>query len=583
MRNGNVKFGKFLGFIVWMVGLQTGQLYSQKFEPKFESIEIIGLAHGNGSTSIGGSFTIGDYIPSADQGDYRIEFTEQSFVCLNRETDMEIWSVKREIEKDTEYHFLNCSADEVLFAAFPSSTKERKFANPPAVHRVQLTDGVWREPLELPETDLEEKQAEFLAEAMVVEGRTIAFSKIILNDPSSHKHGNQLGFRIACFDSLHQLAWVKRFETQGDRDRLGVFILGGGGPAQADGRPSHLNVHKNLLVVCGGPVDDIVALDMETGESLWTMPRIWEIRRGFTGPSVWAHHLGRYGFQDWDLERIDIELPPDATEAEKEYKDARRREVARAKERVGSETNSIVAGPFLVPTGGKTHGQKPELRIFVATANCHGEIDWSSYVSDCLVYELDQDGKPLSMVQMPRMVLDTGSYVLSDGIILRCQNGALAKMGLTKQSFGIGPFDAPDRLGLLEWYREIRTEENDAWLSTPPANAKIHYHGNYAFYVKTGGFIEHDERQVYCFPVETMNLATGVERQLTVRVPFDGTLKLPTENYSSDGKSTRSMHPFEMAVTGIQGDSERLTIVLATKNEKKSLKIPYSALIPLEP
>jgi len=580
MDNKKFPIGKLVGFVWLIAALQTGHLCAQEFVPKFEAIEIDGLASGSGPTSIAGHATIGDYIPSVDQGDYRIEFREQAIVCVSKRKGTEIWSVNRALDKHSEYHFLHCSADEVLLGVYPTFNNERKFANPPAIHRVQLADGSWREPLKLPEIALEERQAELLMEAIVIEGRTIALSKTILNDPSSHSDGNQAGFRIACFDSKHQLAWVKRFETQGDRDRHGPFILGGRGPAQADGQPNHINVHKNLLVVCGGPLDDIVALEVDSGELLWTMPRIWEIRRGFTGPSVWAHHLGRYGFADWELSRIDREMPPTATKAEKEYEDAWRRTVAQAKESIKSETNSIVAGPFIVPTGRQTHGKKPELRIFVATAHCPGGTDWPSYVSSCVVYELDQDGKPLSMTQMPRMVLDEGSYVRPDGIILRCQNGALAKMGLTEKTFGTGPFAAPDRLGLLDWYREIRTEEPNAWLLTPAASANIHYHGNHAFYVKMGGFIEHESQQVYCFPIQIMNLETGTEHQMTVRVPFDGKLNLPATNFSKDGDSTRLMQPFKLALTELNGNLEQLTIVFATETEQRCLNVPFSLLIP---
>ena len=584
MYNEFFKRGILMSLIVLAAILQPDKTVSQEFQPKFESVEIYGLPNRDGPISLADTdlLILGDYKYGIEKGKYRIEFAEKEFVCRNIDSDEDIWRIEKRRDENTDYHFLETTADEALFGAYPSSTKKRKFDTPPAIHYVRLTEGIWREPLALPEIKLEEKQAEYIVEALASEGRKIVFSKIVVDDPSTHDDGNQLGFRVACFDKMNQLEWVKRFETQGDRGRPGVFILGGGGPSRADGQPGHMSVHENLLVICGGPLDDIIALNLATGGSLWTMPRIWEIRRGFTGPSVWSHHLGRYGFQDWDLKSLDEELAADATETQKEHRDSQRKRIAEAKERVESETNSIVAGPFIVTTGIQTYDTKPKVRIFVATANCRDKTAWPSYLSHCVVYELDQDGTVLSMAIMPRMVLDSGSHILEDGIILRCQGGALSKLGLTERSFGGGP-GGPDQLSLLEWYREIRNEKRDAWLLTPPATGEIHYHGNFAFFAKAGGFIEHDEKQVYLFPVQMMDMKSGVEQQLVIKVPFEGTLKLPETNFSRSGDSTSLMQPFKLAVTRIFGDSKTLTLVLATEKKKKTLKIPFSALGPIQP
>ena len=577
---------KFISFIVLAATLQAGPVDAQEFQPKFDLVEISGIPNRDGAISLADTdlVTLGDYSYGVEQGKYRIEFSEQDFVCRNIDTGKEVWRLEKRRDENTNYHFLKTTADEALFSVYPSSRKARKFETPPAIHHMGLADGVWQDPLALPEIELEEKQAEFILEATTSEDRKIVFSTIVVDNPSIHENGKQLGFRVACFDKTNELDWVKRFETKGSRGQPGAFILGGGGPSRADGRPGHLNVHGNLLAICGGPLDDVTALELNTGKSLWSVPRIWEIRRGFTGPSVWSHHLGRYGFQSWDLESVDEELPADASETQKEYRDWERRRIAEAKERIESETSSIVAGPFIVPTGAQDYKKKPELRIFVATANCRDKSAWPSYLSDCVVYELDQNGTALSMTRMPRMVLDSGSYILDDGIVFRCQGGALSKLGLTKNDrlLGAGP-GGPDKLGRLDWYREIRNETSDAWLSTPPATGEIHYHGSFAFFAKAGGFIKHDERQVYLFPVQMMNMENGVERQLIVSVPFEGRLHLPSTNFSRSGDSTQSMHALKLAVTRIFGDSKSLTLVLATEQEKKTLTLPFSVLIPNQP
>jgi hypothetical protein len=59
--------------------------------------------------------------------------------------------------------------------------------------------------------------------------------------------------------------------------------------------------------------------------------------------------------------------------------------------------SAIIAGPVVVPLP----GQSGEYSIFVVVAT-GAKGPWAGYLSDCIVYELNESGKPIAMTQLPR-------------------------------------------------------------------------------------------------------------------------------------------------------------------------------------
>ena len=66
------------------------------------------------------------------------------------------------------------------------------------------------------------------------------------------------------------------------------------------------------------------------------------------------------------------------------------------------------------------------------------------------------------------------------------------------------------------------------------------------------------------FTVRRVRLADGTERALELRVPFEGELKRPETNFSSDGKSVHAIGPYGLGLTGMEREGERLVVHLAT-------------------
>src|SRR6266568_885840 len=151
---------------------------------------------------------------------------------------------------------------------------------------------------------------------------------------------------------------------------------------------------NDRVLVCAGPSQDILALDAKSGEVVWKIERIWEFERGFVGPSVWRHFVGRFGFREGE-EKID----------EQKRKDA-------------AATSRIIGGPVVVPFG-------KENRIFVAVSK---RENFGGYASDCVVYEVADDGKPIALVNMPRSVIGSDYVIADGGIVWRCDKDAMARL-----------------------------------------------------------------------------------------------------------------------------------------------------------
>src|SRR5207237_1978584 len=94
---------------------------------------------------------------------------------------------------------------------------------------------------------------------------------------------------------------------------------------------------------------------------------------------------------------------------ENEKKQSERKE-RKEKQRPPERYSAIVGGPIVVPT---PEAGKGKHSIFMAVAK--GPASYSSYLSDCVIYELGSDGRPLAMANLPRMVRGGSFRVQKDG------------------------------------------------------------------------------------------------------------------------------------------------------------------------
>jgi hypothetical protein len=317
---------------------------------------------------------------------------------------------------------------------------------------------------------------------------------------------------------------------------------------------------KNVLV-CAGPTQDLVCLKTDTGEPEWRLERVWEYERGFIGPSVWQHTIGRAGADDEEEQAKD--------EGKKEGK-----KVGKAAGRAGRQY-AIVGGPVVVdsPKPGRTGSRS----VFVAVAK--GPARYAEYLSECVVYELDSSGTPVGMVTLPRMVRGGQRRVHAGGLVWACQGGGFVRLLPTPSrelEVAMGP-GGPDKVCHVDWYRHLSRAEPEAWLISDPAGDPVAFGDDYAVRVSAGGYVPDADAGVYHFPISMVDLKSGVSRDLELKVPFTGQLPLPQTNFS---RTTRAggkdqWHPFGpyvLAVTGLRVDGTRLRITIGMENWARDLE-----------
>ncbi len=172
-----------------------------------------------------------------------------------------------------------------------------------------------------------------------------------------------------------------------------------------------------------------------------------------------------------------------------------------------------------------------------------------------------------------------------DGIVWACEGGAFAKVEVSRHrdiGIGMGP-GGPDLLCRIDWYRHLSPEEPDAWLMAAPAGDPLAFGEEFAFRVCAGGYVKEPEAGVYHFPLSLIDLKTGVDRTLVLRVPFKGKLPKPETNFShsqsSGGKNRwRTLGPHILAITWLQVEGKRLRVTLGMEQWTRSVEFEIDQL-----
>jgi hypothetical protein len=243
----------------------------------------------------------------------------------------------------------------------------------------------------------------------------------------------------------------------------------------------------------------------------------------------------------------------------------------------------IVGGPLVVRCG-------EGYRVFVAVSKCDPKV--GGYLSDCVVYEIGDDGKPMAMVNMPRTVIGHSFRILPDGLLWQCERGAFAKLAPSGRSRGIGmgPFGAKsDCIGRLAWYLQpegkagsgdARDGAAEPWFSAAKAGDPSAFNRDTCFRLPEGGYVTRKGDKVYRFPVSRIRLPGGAAKTMTLVVPFSGRFRLPTTNYSGGATRMRSFKPHLLAVTGLAFQGKDLVIRLGGVKTSVGLHFKLSELGP---
>jgi hypothetical protein len=380
-----------------------------------------------------------------------------------------------------------------------------------------------------------------------------------------------VSYRLTKFSD--SLEWSKSFESAGALETPDAFLLGTIGPA-VDGASTQTLVEMGAqIIVSAGPLENVMAINSQSGEIVWTIPRIWEYRRGFIGPSVWSYFLGRYGFEDHDIEMATKTLEQIQEENKKqfsideEYFSAIKEQVQAAREKIESEPGWIIAGPVAIKT------LSDDTRLFVVTAQSDENSSWSNYLANAIVYELGEDGRLIGMITLPRLLQPSDFVVLSDRIVWNCSDGATLEMFPSPNDF------SKDTFIKINWKSASKVPEQRAWLRQGRYYLTRDYYGSHMFSLVEGGYLEQSDSQEIKFPIALTNLVSDEKRRLLLSLPFQGRAYTPRNNYSRSPNGWVTLSSYLFTIANIQIDETILSVAIV--NEEKERMILEFDISPL--
>ncbi len=498
-------------------------------------------------------------------GKLRVAVQDQTITALDAQTNKPAWTAKSEDGRSLEWL---AADEEIAFlrtGGHEEQGKSPRFGRPARVRRLRLDTGKWLKPLDVPSEKPKEKAADVVVAVRPYPQGLVVLSATVLDDSASHEDGNLQSYRVTGFQrGKDAVAWSRSYRSAGQRGYSGGYLLAAHRPDYAAESIQQLTAMGSQVIVCAGPLDDLVCLNPLSGKEAWRVPRIWEFRRGFIGPSVWTHYIGRYGYEENDL-KLAAEGPGKDGFADLEYLKQLREEIKKAKARVEQDDYAVVAGPQVVPAGKGWSGDLQH-SIFVAVARSEKSA-WAGYLADCTVYELNESGEPIGMVNLPRMVNGWQADVNEQGLVWACPRDAMVKLtpSSNRQTMG-GQLGGHDMLCRVAWYCQPEPlPEPQAWLIAGPAGDPVAYSPTHAFR-PAGGYILKRGEQIYHFPIRMFDLKSTQSQVLTLSVPFDGQVPKPETNYSGGDSQIHTFGPYLLGVTWLEVGGGILQIVLGTES-----------------
>ena len=427
------------------------------------------------------------------------------------------------------------------------SKRETKAEADAKMMRLDLISGKWLADLIIPDAN----RSDIVLDIGTRENFVVVVSASVSVDERSRDE--LTGYRVSCFiEPTGKKVWSKLFAAFPEQGPPGAFLLSARRPNAAVARISHISFLGDDILICSGPRQPLLRLKIGNGETLWTVERVWEFERGFMGPSVWSHFISRFGDDEWrgDKKRVNI---------------------AATKTFSNRWECGIIGGPVVVnlkPSDSRSGG---EAHIFVAVSKASAERDhgaWATYLSDCVVYEFNDDGEPLSMASLPRLVDGSRLKKHGEAIIWNCQNNSVVKLqasGYDQTQIGMGP-GGPDAVTRISWFREFDSPEREEWLTTDKAGDPVTFGETHMFRVLSGGYVSADNDKVFNLPLVSIDYSNAIMESMTLRVPLNDSVPLPTTNVRSVGRYHHAYGPYYLAITGLKADGDELAITLGMEN-----------------
>jgi hypothetical protein len=480
------------------------------------------------------------WLPEYRAGEHLLVLSNAAVVNLNPETRKPRWSA--DSPDGMQLGWLAANRDVAWLQGFREEASRLRSEPDTKLRGLDVKSGKWLPPMRIPGAE----KGEVVVAALATNESLVALSTILENiDQWSQR---MTSYRVTYFAlPAGEKVWSQSFRAAEQAERPSATLWAPRMPNQAQPSVRLLSWLNGDLLACAGARQDLHCLERKSGRRLWSVERVWEFERGFIGPSVWSHFISRHGVDGipWEKSNVDAE-------ASKQFD--------------GRWKCSIVGGPVVAPRTPAERGEPAGTSIFVAVAKGPAEGPrgtWGSYLSDCVVYELNGEGQPVSMANLPRMVNGWQVRADADGVIWGCQNNAMIRLHASDHGWQIGGGPGgPDMLAKVDWYRELSAADPKAWLVADKSGDPLAYGRSRAFRVVAGGYVQQRSERLYHFPLSAIDYATGLAEPLTLHVPLTDTVPPPETNVSSVNGHLRAIGPYLLAITALNADHDSLAITL---------------------
>jgi len=305
---------------------------------------------------------------------------------------------------------------------------------------------------------------------------------------------------------------------------------------------------KDNVVVCANQSAPILSFT-SNGTLAWRLDRPWEFERGYIGPSSFTFYLARTGME----KRYAFEHP-DLTKESPENKSIR---------------GQIVAGPIWVPNTGKSADltQKPmtgRLVVAIGRGPARGSTE------NCILFEISEQGNPITCTTMPFFV-DQGNWQsFLDGIVFPASNGAMLRLRSSTPAASMiqGPFGHRDLTARIDWLIQDAPPEAEERLnlhlcsSEGPRDDVVTYTHTKAIRASEGWYCDTLKKAPVTFPIQIVDLTTGMRSACTFTIPLSMAIPRPTTGFTETGGSFSTMTPYLVQIFRLEARGHNLRIFL---------------------
>jgi hypothetical protein len=482
-------------------------------------------------------------------------------------------------------------------------------------HRLELDSMKWLDPFKLPEPSIKptQQQGIFLAQHAKDGTRKLVLADHLLVTPKGivvfstesvlyrnvyspdFLQSELIGYHVSCYAAQDTEAkWDGIIRCGNQASRSVGFAM-----SSYDDSIERLTYvsgshDDDLILVCPGEREAVVCLTAADGKVRWRIPAIWEYERGFIGPSVYEHYIGRFGLDYMTVQTAKNPVLNGNEEIDrKELREriqskmqARRKLTAASKAFYARSQGRITAGPIVAQND--DHLGSP--RIYVAaTRSLKPEPGGVEQPEHAFVYEIEAHSdraEITGMTRLPRAVIGRPSRKVPGGFVLSCNQGCMVRLRTYEPVFGgvIGPGRAADDLVLqVDWYREYLMRSPTAWfIAAPPTD--VAGFSKARLFRPSSAYIRNKEDEIYELQINVVDLRTGLDRDMTLSVPFKGSLPFPETGISSFNQGTLTEHfyahgPHVVWIDRLTVDGDRLKVVVTHGSAPTELTFDVSAML----